>query len=308
MSFANVLPGGFAITLAVAVVAGPRIAAASERQQEIARNIEAIRSGPALFFTADAVDLPLSPKIKQAYNVSSDQKAGRQMLDACFALSDAGNAAREAVAVLAERYPRAVHAELSDNLRYTRGAGTFEDWVMTKKMGAKTRFELHAPFASYDQLEPCLDYIEVYEDHELLDPRYSGGQLQSARVSMQITYVFYAGACALSRITGADLGTDRHAWKNRFGAANTQIPTDAVPAAAEPLAKQALGYDSLLAHPGYTGPVDISLANGAVLIGDLVSIDQRRVRIRIPGVSPVTVQRHVIERIGTGGSARSSPW
>ncbi len=283
-----------------------------------ADHIETILTGPSLYLTPSALSLPLSPAIVGPGETGANAKAARAVIDACFALGARGNEASPAIGALIQKYPRAVHAQLNDNLYYSAGAGTFEDWIMTKKMGAKTRFELNAPFAAYEQLEPCSKYLKVFEEHQLLDPQYAAGKLQSARVSLKITFVFYAGACALSRITGMDLGIDRAAWQqyapDRAGSRGRAVSNNAGATAAASASNRGgatattsrgeSAFERLLADPPIGKQIEVYMTGGSVLIGALLQLDAQGLTINIPGAAAIPVEREAIKKISTN----VSPW
>lgn len=304
-------------------------AAVSAGDEGIKKHIETIRTGPSLYLTPRAAATPLPPEIMGPYHTVPNGKEARKVLDAVLALSVAGTKAEEATGVLVERFPRAVHVEMLNDLVYTAGTGTFEDWVLTKTMGVKNRLGLNSPFGKFEVIDPCSDFIEAKQEHELVHPRYSGGRLQSAGVDIKITFVFYAGACALHRITGLDLGTDRERWAEWFGsgaAASTggppsrpaprpatyiEEPSSPSPSAPppSPVAPAAsssgpggprteyVTFDQLRQRSPVGSRIEVRLFAGSVLVGKLVSVNQAGLRIDVKGASVVPVKRDAVEKI-----------
>jgi hypothetical protein len=303
----------------------------------IGKHIETIRTGPSLYLTPRAAATPLPPSIMGPYDEVPDGTEAKKVLDATLALSVAGDKAREAVDVLVRRFPRAVHVVMLDDLVYSAGSGSFEDWVLTKTVGVKNRLELDSPFGRYEVIDPCSDFIEVSQEHELHQPSYSGGRLRSAGVTIKMTFVFYAGACALHRITGLDPGTDRRQWvqwlQARPAASATgssssptivsgQAPpppaaTPAVtaksspPAASAPAAAPAapapststglrteqVSFEQLLERSPVGTRLEVRLVAGSVLVGKLVSVNRAGVRIDVKGASVVPVKREAVRHI-----------
>jgi hypothetical protein len=270
--------------------------------------ITTISQGPSLCLTPQATYYPLPQKIAETYaDTSSNHNRCRAVLDATVALGNLGSQAREAVGVLVRKFPRAVHVEMLTNLSYTAGAGTFEDWVMTKTMAAKTKMELTPPFAAFNLIDPCADFIEASETHEIFEPVYKGGQIQSAIVTLRVCFVVNAGACALNRITGLNLGSDPTAWRQQFGLGTEPIaaaPTVVPPRSPQPQATApamtgpvSLSYADLLARSPIGSRLEVRLFGGSILIGQLADIDEQKLSVDLPGAAIVPVRRSAVSTL-----------
>lgn len=186
-------------------------AAAGERLQRL---ITDVQGGPGTFYTSAARDhmaqqggamaQPLMPQ---------DIKTANTALRATIALGDMGSAATEAIGVLIDKFPKGVDVS-SAEVTYSSSDGSFEDWVMTKVMGEKNKFLFSAPFLSYEALHKCDRFLDMQHEVAKTNEQYSGsGRLLSADALIHVTFTFYAGACALTSITGRDFGTDVQRWR-----------------------------------------------------------------------------------------------
>ncbi|MBD3240604.1 MAG: SUMF1/EgtB/PvdO family nonheme iron enzyme [Chitinivibrionales bacterium] len=201
-----------ALALAVSfLLSSTASGAQSERLQRL---ISDVQGGPGTFYTSAALDY-LS---RQSGTVSQppmpkDIKAANTALRATIALGDMGSAAREAVGVLIDKFPKGVDVSTVHE-SYIAGDGSFEDWVMTKVMGEKNKFMFSAPFLSYEAIHKCDRFLDIQHEEAKASEQYSAsGRLVSADVTIHVTFTFYAGACALTAITGRDFGTDVQRWR-----------------------------------------------------------------------------------------------
>jgi hypothetical protein len=103
-------------------------------------------------------------------------------------------------------------------------------------MGEKNKFTLTPPILGYEDYSKCDNFIELVEEHMTAgEQRSPSGALREAHVTIHITLTFNSGACALSRITGQNFGTDLAQWnlwwsQNRGKAAS--VPASAAPRAS----------------------------------------------------------------------------
>jgi hypothetical protein len=123
--------------------------------------------------------------------------------------------ARDAVPALIDYFPRAVHVVQVRNASFSSGdQGTYDDCVSTYVMNAKNQVLLSSPFLDYGALQVCENFLESSYETEILSRQVnSAGAISQAVFNLRITFTFYAGECALSRITGMSLGHDPSAWR-----------------------------------------------------------------------------------------------
>jgi hypothetical protein len=283
-------------------------------QPSISDNIKTITYGPSVCLTAQAADGLLPPKLAGGYiDTSSDRTKCREILDATLALGTAGSNAQDAIPILTQKFPIAIHVEKLNNLEYVQEVGTFEDWLMTKTMAVKTKIELNAPFGVFNIIDPCSEFIEATQEHDLFDPVYRGSQLIKATVSIRVYFVIYAGACALSKITGANQGTSQSRWIDYFNSmvvapgpileperlpVSTRIPAPER-SVTIPTTPQTLTFDKLLQLSPVGVNAEVSLFNGSILIGQITAIESPGLDIDLPGAGTVSVHREVIRQIKT---------
>jgi hypothetical protein len=273
--------------------------------------INSIADGPSLCLTTQAVYNQVPTKIIGAYvDTSSNRVKCRSVLDAVQALSNAGPAAKDAIPILLQKYPIVVHVEVLNNLSYTAEVGTFEDWVLTKTMSVKNKLDLNPPFDAYNLVDPCADFIEATQEHEIFSPMYRGSVVQNAIVTIRVYYVMYVGACALSRITGLNLGTDQNQWLDYFSSAeklsrmeNTPPPIALTPPPVHyptPTVQNTptiVSYAELLQRMPMGAKSEIRLYGGSVIIGQLSLIEERGVQVEVAGIGNVAIKREVILQI-----------
>jgi hypothetical protein len=291
------------------------VGADEEKLKEYARTVG---SGPSLYLTKSAMAVRLPKEVVGPdFAGVPDQKEALKVLDAALALGAAGREARKAVAVLARKYPKAVHVELLRNQLYQASVGTFEDWVLTKTMGVKTKLELTPPFLSYGAIEPCTDFIKVSQEHEIIEPIRRGGRLESATVDITVMFEFHAAACALTRITGMNYGTDRSQWLAYAGTGAARPaspaprsytvkssppppPTRPTPASgSRGGTSEIIDYSELLRRAPVGSRIEVTLYAGSILVGKLVSIDSRGLRIDVQGAAVVPVESTAVKQVST---------
>lgn len=197
--------------------------------ERLKRLVTDVSNAPATFYTSAAIEgmarhsgAPSQPLMPDAI-----QKANTG-LRATIALGEMGSAAMPALDVLVERFPKAVHMSTLTET-FSAGEGSLDDWVMTKMMGEKNKFMFQSPVLDYESISKCEKFLDITHETSQANQQYSGSRLVSATVTVNITYTFYAGACALTRITGRDFGTDQRQWaswwaQNR-GAVSTVAPS-----------------------------------------------------------------------------------
>lgn len=149
---------------------------------------------------------------------------------AAIKLGDMGSDASGAVSFLVDNFPVMTHITEIRNAQYA-GEGTFEDWLMTYLTSEKNKFILSSPVLDYNSMSICEGSVTSTHEIEFLDKKYgASGAINRATVNVTVTLKLFIGACALSKITGATLGTEQQAWKDWYMAnGGTSTPVSSVP-------------------------------------------------------------------------------
>lgn len=187
--------------------------AAAAPSQKVQHLIDDLRAGPDVYMTPSAQEF--AARQGEPYTGTAQtivENPSDKPLRAAILLGDMGAKARDAVDALVTHFPKAVHA-VTLHEHYVASAGTFEDFVMTKAVGEKNKLIMRPPFLGYEALSKCQNFLTETHDYATASERRSGGRLVEANVTINITFTFYAGACALTRITGQMFGTDLSQWR-----------------------------------------------------------------------------------------------
>ena len=181
---------------------------------QVQKYIDDLKSGPAVYYTPEAAAYFATLGSYGVSGLSVNKDAAVRTFAATIKLGGMQlGGAREVVPVLIDIFPKAVHVVDIRQARYA-GEGTFEDCVSTYVMSAKNQFMLACPFLDYNSLSLCEGFVEGPYETEMLDKHVgSGGVIKDAMFNLKITFTFYAGECALSRLTGMSLGHDPGAWR-----------------------------------------------------------------------------------------------
>jgi hypothetical protein len=139
--------------------------------------------------------------------------------------------ARSAVPVLIDYFPRAIHVVQLRNASFSYGdQGSYDDCVSTYVMNAKNQVLLSSPFLDYSTLSQCENFVESSYETEVLSKQFnSAGAVVQAFFNLRINFIFYAGECALTRITGMSLGHDASAWRQSWMMTSSPAPSYASP-------------------------------------------------------------------------------
>jgi hypothetical protein len=208
--------------------------------------INDLQNGPALYYTDQAINLLSTKDATIAANARSDQDKAMKALKATALLGDKGGKGAKAIDMLLQMYPLAIHC-VTVNEQYVPGAGTFEDWLQTKIMGEKNKFILKPPFLTYDDISQCDGFIEETHDYATAGERYgAAGRMTEGYVTINVTFKYYAGACALSRITGQNLGIDINQWRSWWDMNRANFQPSAGPAASNTFAPGAKSMDDVV--------------------------------------------------------------
>jgi hypothetical protein len=187
----------------------------ADSPDQISKLIDDIRTGPSVYYTpeASAYFATLGNYSVSALSVNRD--AATRTFVATVKLGGIPlDQTREAVGVLIDVFPKAVHFVEIRQARYA-GEGAFEDCVSTYVMSAKNQFMLSSPFLDYNSMSLCDAFFDAPYETEIIDKKVNkSGTITGALFNLKITFTFYAGECALSRITGMSLGHDAAAWRS----------------------------------------------------------------------------------------------
>jgi hypothetical protein len=196
---------------------------------EVDKYIKDLKSGPTVYYTPEAVAYFASFSPATTTGISVNKDAATHTFMATIKLgSMVLSEAREAVPVLIDIFPKAVHVVEMRQARYN-GEGTFEDCVSTYMMSAKNQFMISCPFLDFNSISQCEQFIEGTNETEMISSSPGRkGAISSAIFNLRITFTFYGGECALSRLTGMSLGHDPAAWRQWWQSA-TPVVTSASP-------------------------------------------------------------------------------
>jgi hypothetical protein len=257
-AFSRLTAGCSMITGLLLLLAAMTASAATPEQ--ISKMIDDIKTGPVIYYTPEAAAYFASLGSYSVSSLSVNKDAAIRSFVATIKLGGTPLAqTKEAVPVLIDVFPKAVHVVEVKQARYA-GEGTFEDCVSTYIMSSKNQFMLSSPFLDYNSMSLCDAYFDAPYETEIIDKEVNrSGTITSALFNLKITFTFYAGECALSRITGMSLGHDPAAWRSWWLASSSG--TYSSPASAN-------GY------PATTGPAVMVPANN---FSDIVAGGKYRV-------------------------------
>lgn len=135
---------------------------------------------------------------------------------AAIKLGNMGSGASEAIPLLIENYPIVVHVTEIRNASYS-GEGMFEDWLMTYLTSEKNKFILSSPVLDYNSMTLCENSVITTHQIDFIDKKVgASGAIVRATVNITVTLYFHIGACTLTRITGASIGTQQQDWKQWY--------------------------------------------------------------------------------------------
>ena len=181
---------------------------------QVSAYINDIKSGPAIYYTPEAAAFYATEGNYSGSTLSVNKDAAIRTFLATIKLGGMQlGQTREAISVLIDIFPKAVHFIEIRQARFS-GKGTFDDCVSTYAMSSKNQFMLSSPILDYNSLSLCEGFIESHNQTEIIEKRVGkSGAIVEALFNLKMTFTFYAGECALSRITGMSLGHDPSAWR-----------------------------------------------------------------------------------------------
>jgi hypothetical protein len=195
------------------------VSTAGATNEQAAKCIADIKSGPSTYYTPEAAAYYASLGNYSVSGLSVDKEAAQRSFRAAVKLSIMDQSqAHDAVPVLIDYFPRAIHVVQVRNASFSYSdQGTYDDCVSTYVMNAKNQVLLASPFLDYSSLSQCENYVESSYETEVLSKQFNNaGTVVSAVFNLKITFTFYAGECALSHITGMSLGHDPSAWRQSW--------------------------------------------------------------------------------------------
>jgi hypothetical protein len=232
-------------------------------QSSLETLIQELKVVPPVYYTSEAY----------SYFTRSDQnlppqpprEAAAKGYRALIKLGDMGSDASRAIPFLIESFPTMVHVTEVRNAQYA-GEGMFEDWLMTYLTSEKNKFILSSPVLDYNSMSLCENSVISTHQVDFVDKRVgASGTIVRATVNITVTMQLYIGACTLTRITGASIGTQQQSWREWYQAngattVNSVPSMDSTPRVYVPAVKSA---DDLLLN----GTYKITLTTGDELTG-----------------------------------------
>ncbi len=257
---------------ALLVVFGPAMVHGED--DEVARLIDDIQRGPSVYYTPEALDyFRVKAPGKVAGIGAQDKDAALRAFRAAIKLSTMGSKAVEAAGVLVEKFPTACHVSVIRGVEFTPGHGTFEDWVHTYAVSERKKFLLGSSLLEYATLVKCKELITTETDREILSRQVSsGGRITRASTNIFIVIKLYAGACALTRLSGQALGTEQEAWRRWYyqtGGSFTAAPPPPDPGAGSGSGVRGTSMDDLVEKATYR----MVLNTGDEFTGTVEAID-----------------------------------
>jgi len=193
----------------------------------VAKCIDDLRAGPSVYYTPEAASYYASFGNYSVSGSSIDKEAAQRSFRACVKLSGMTQSqAGKAIPVLIDYFPRAVHVVLMRNAVFSYGdQGSYDDCVSTYVMNAKNQVLLSSPFLDYGTLSLCENFVESTYETEVLSRRFNAaGVIVEAVFNLKIFLNFYAGECALSRLTGMSLGHNPVTWRQTWNVPSSTAP------------------------------------------------------------------------------------
>jgi hypothetical protein len=241
------------------------------QDSEIKKLIDAVKLAPPLYRTAEANDYFSRVGSSDFSSGQQNRDAAIEGLRAIVKLGDMGQAASEAIPTLVDLFPRMEHVAIKRSVHYTPGNGSLEDWVQTYLVNEKNNFVFSSPFVEYATITKCENWIEALPVTTILSKKTGkGGKILDAVADIVIILRVNAGACALVRITGSELGTSQESWQKWYRQSNSAAVSRDVSPTPQPMAQKGqLPFPEIVVN----GKYKIHLITGDELIGTITSRD-----------------------------------
>ena len=177
--------------------------------------IDAVKSGPIVYYTPEAAAFFSVQANQPISGIATNQAAAAKSFQAIAKLAGLPlDQVRDAVPVLIDMFPKAMHVVQVRQATFGKGEGSFDDCISTYVMNAKNQIMTTSPFLDYSALTPCENCIEETHDIDFIAKQVgANGEIAQAVFNIRIIYTFYVGECTLTKISGVSLGHDATAWR-----------------------------------------------------------------------------------------------
>ncbi|MDD5676247.1 MAG: hypothetical protein PHC61_18890 [Chitinivibrionales bacterium] len=270
---------------------------------QVAKLADAVKAGPAIYYTPAAAASLAAQGNYSASGPALNKEAAGRALRATIKLGDLPqNQARAAIPALIDIFPKAVHVVEIRQATFS-GRGSLDDCISTYVVSAKTQFMLAAPFLDYNSLALCENFIEDPYKTEIISQRKnSSGTVVEAFFNLRITFIFYAGECALARLTGLSLGHDPAAWRQWW-----QTSAGASSAGASVSDVNNAGGQSVAADFSVGGTYRVVLTTGDSLTGTVTSIGDSSMVLKTTGGKSYDFRYSLLQSYRTLQTAAPAP-
>jgi len=244
-------------------------------QDDVSQLMSTIVNGPQLYLTPEAIDYFAAKGVQIRPTPSTDKDAAVKSLRATINLAGKGPDARVAIGTLVEVFPRAVDVAIRPAEHYTSGQGRLEDWLQTYALSAKNKFLLSSKLIEYATASQCENFVETKVENRVVgSPTMYRGVMADATIDITVIITLNAAACALSSLSGQDLGTTQDAWRTWWA----QQGGSFVPQAVSPSSNgAALSSGTELTDVVLKGKYRVVLATGDELVGTIEGLDDTSV-------------------------------
>jgi hypothetical protein len=285
----------------------------SAQETDIKELIDAVKSAPSLYRTPEAQDYfsRLGQGMGAFASASQDRDGAIRGLRATIKLGDMAQAAMGAVPTLVDLFPRLEHVVTKRSVHYTPGNGSLEDWVQTYLVSEKNNFIFSPPFIEYASITKCENWIEASPVTTLLSKKMgSGGRILDAVADIFIIIRVNAGACALARITGNDLGVKQESWRSLQNLPRGAGAQDIAPALRTAPGNRAIPFPDIVIG----GKYKLHLITSDELVGTVTSRDDSSLVLKNEEGVPYSFRTMLIEKFENlpavsepGGSEKKEP-
>ena len=266
----------------------------ADAQDDTVQRLTAIvMGGPSLYRTPEAVEYYSQQGLsKNQADVQQNRDDAIRSLRAAIKLGEMGGRAKAAIPVLIDMFPQLEHVVSKRSVHYTSGNGSLEDWVQTFIVSEKSNFVFSSPFVEFETMSKCENFIDAAPTTKMLYQKTgSGGRIVEAVADIFIVLRVNAGACALSRITGKEFGTDREAWRRWWSQETASV--NAAPVSQPVSALRKKTFADLVVRAVYK----LHLVTGDIMAGTVTAKDDTSLTLTTPsgkeyGVGVVLVDKY----------------
>jgi hypothetical protein len=264
------------------------------QDSEIKKLIDAVKGAPTLYRTAEAIEYFSRVGSSDFASGQQNRDAAIEGLRAVVKLGDMGQAASEAVPTLVDLFPRMEHVAIKRSVHYTPGNGSLEDWVQTYLVNEKNNFVFSSPFVEYATITKCENWIEALPVTTILSKKTGkGGKIIDAVADIVIILRVNAGACALARITGNDLGVSQESWQKWYRqSTGAAVSRDVSPAPRPAAQKGQWSFPEIVVN----GKYKIHLITNDELTGTITSRDDSSLVLKNTEGVPYSFRAMLIDK------------